>query len=840
MGKSLLFQAVPVLVPNSVAIIVLPLDKIGQEQVEKLRNLGSKLDGDLIRPIFVNADSKSVDPRLFEDIMMLKYTHVFIGPEQAVSPGFGDILKEPNFKTKVSLVAIDEAHLVGKWGAQFRQSYAQLGLVRSRLGRACKAAWFACSATLDGKSLEALRKGAHFAHDVHHIRGSINRTDISFSFQPIPKGKMRSFEALRFTIDECKDETSHPSPQKIPKTIIFVDSRKTTREMVKKLKRWIQILCPEYTRQQLNMVINRYHRNTGAKEKERIYAEFSKPDSQIRIVVATESLGLGVDLNDIRRVVQYGFPLQQDLDTIMQRFGRVARAMGIDGEALLLYEHWAVPPEAGIHATGSQMQAPQATKPSALQEQDVSLETIAVENEDAEALNALPSIEYAEEVATQNAEVTQQKRKSENERRAQLPEVLRELIDASIQGRCLREIINQYYEEWRAMESTKSAPPPKERCCSSCNPALIPSSEPLQDSDEDAVKLQPPRRWALPDLEAWCAQQAAMLYPGVPFTVPTEAYLDDRKIKKLANACFDIKDVTALKTIVGMDWPFFGRDGQRLVDTIEATAMVVEERWNKKSKERSTRNKQALLQRASQTPFEELNRRQNQLNTDHEELVARLNNIISHARSTQTSDIQWSDGFQQSDSFRRSDGFQLYYSFRRSDSFRLPLTPNVQPIKMSASLQASATDSTTPMGCDAENSSPDVTVVSPQSQIHNAAVDPQPVEASSSSQPVLAESLASSMATFSAGNQHPKSSFATKKRTRCGMEASVQKRVRASEPAKPPSSAPSEIGTSGARVPLGVLDVNVAASLRQRPRKSTTSSSGRPQRNKTIYSRHRD
>jgi superfamily II DNA helicase RecQ len=114
MGKSLPLQAILVLVPNSVAIIILPLNKIGQEQVEKLRNLGSKLGGNLVRPIFVNAESKAVNPKLFDDIMMLKYTHVFIGPEQAVSAEFGDILKEPSFKTKVSLIAIDEAYLVGK------------------------------------------------------------------------------------------------------------------------------------------------------------------------------------------------------------------------------------------------------------------------------------------------------------------------------------------------------------------------------------------------------------------------------------------------------------------------------------------------------------------------------------------------------------------------------------------------------------------------------------------------------------------------------------------------------------------------------------------------------
>jgi superfamily II DNA helicase RecQ len=495
MGKSLPLQAVSVLVPNSVALIILPLDKIGKEQVGKLLSLSRKLDTDLIRPVFVNVDTKATDPNLFSNIKMMKYTHIFIGSEQAVSPEFGEVLKEPNFKTKVSLIAIDEAHLVSKWGAQFRQNYTQLSLVRSRLGQACTASWFACSATLDTKGLETLCKGAHFAHGVHHIRGSIDRTDISFAFQPIQKRKLRSFKALHYTIDECKDGSGCPSLQRIPKTIIFVDSKQMTRQAMRKLKKWIRIHCPECIQQQLNMAIRTYHRNTGDKEKERIYAEFSQPESQIRIIVATESLGLGIDLNNVRRVILYGLPLLQDLDTIIQCFGRAAQAAGMDGEALLLYEYWAAPSEAGINFAASQMQVSPGPEHSAEQEQDESYGTIAVDDENTGDLNALPSIEYVEEVTTQNAQAIQKKRKSDNERRAQLPEILQELIDASIQGRCIRKIINRYYEEWRAMESTKAAPPPKERCCSSCNPALIPPSEPPRDPDEDSVKLQIPRRW---------------------------------------------------------------------------------------------------------------------------------------------------------------------------------------------------------------------------------------------------------------------------------------------------------------------------------------------------------
>ncbi|PVH69827.1 hypothetical protein DL98DRAFT_541306 [Cadophora sp. DSE1049] len=73
-----------------------------------------------------------------------------------------------------------------------------------------------------------------------------------------------------------------------------------------------------------------------------IYEEFSKADSKIRIMVAIESIGTGVDLSDVKRVVQYSFPLDRLLSVLIQRFGRAARMAGIKGEAIFLVESWAI------------------------------------------------------------------------------------------------------------------------------------------------------------------------------------------------------------------------------------------------------------------------------------------------------------------------------------------------------------------------------------------------------------------------------------------------------------------------------------------------------------------
>src|SRR5436190_5698744 len=131
-----------------------------------------------------------------------------------------------------------------------------------------------------------------------------------------------SFDSLFFTIDNCGSETVPPTHQDIPKTIIFIDSKLNIRRAVNQLRVWIQRKCPAYTMQQLMEVVRFYHADIADADKILISDTFHHADSPIRILVATDAVGLGVNLPNVERVVQYGLPKEPDMAGIWQRFGR--------------------------------------------------------------------------------------------------------------------------------------------------------------------------------------------------------------------------------------------------------------------------------------------------------------------------------------------------------------------------------------------------------------------------------------------------------------------------------------------------------------------------------------
>jgi len=117
-GKSLIPQAVPLLLHGQVIICILPLNVIGEEQVEKVARLpGAK-------PIHIRADNVDEKGLLFR-VSQGAYTHVYVSPELLVGPKFQCVLRDVTFRSHVALVVVDELHLVHDW-EKFRKSYAQL------------------------------------------------------------------------------------------------------------------------------------------------------------------------------------------------------------------------------------------------------------------------------------------------------------------------------------------------------------------------------------------------------------------------------------------------------------------------------------------------------------------------------------------------------------------------------------------------------------------------------------------------------------------------------------------------------------------------------------------
>jgi superfamily II DNA helicase RecQ len=189
-GKSMILQSVSVLLDKKISIIILPLDQIGKEQAEKIACIGG-------RPCFLNADT--ISDRLLKDVSDGKYTHILMSPELAVSDRLRKIILEPRFKDRLALVVVDEAHLVQLWGVKFRTDYARLNLLRSLLGR--QVPWYACSATLDSSTLDALIKGIGFDADIKIQRTSIDCPELLYQIGFIPRGSRNKYSALRFLFD---------------------------------------------------------------------------------------------------------------------------------------------------------------------------------------------------------------------------------------------------------------------------------------------------------------------------------------------------------------------------------------------------------------------------------------------------------------------------------------------------------------------------------------------------------------------------------------------------------------------------------------------------------------
>ena len=119
-GKSMIMQAIPLLIRASVVIIVLPLNAIGEEQLLKIQKIRGA------SPVFICADVVKRHADILKHIKEGCFTHILVLPELLSSKQFHCILTLPSFHSHVSLVVINECHLVANWGKSFRPQYAQL------------------------------------------------------------------------------------------------------------------------------------------------------------------------------------------------------------------------------------------------------------------------------------------------------------------------------------------------------------------------------------------------------------------------------------------------------------------------------------------------------------------------------------------------------------------------------------------------------------------------------------------------------------------------------------------------------------------------------------------
>ena len=269
---------------------------------------------------------------------------VCTSPEIACGPLFHkQVVQNGGFRDKRRklVVIIDEAHMVDQW-SKFRVQYSKIKFLRYRLPNSTK--FIGMSGTLDDETRRKVIENAGFRRPVF-LNTSIDRPEIHIELRRDTSSR-HSFSGLRFLFpDELPSERPHEAftaAQKLPKTMIFFDSKRDQRLALLLCRKWLEDAGLE--NHEAKRIVGIYHAGIRESEKQTIRTAFLPADSETRVMLVTEAMGMGVEIAAIEVVIQYGAKQilrdRSSFKTLVQRMGRAARRKGEKGWFIWLLPYW--------------------------------------------------------------------------------------------------------------------------------------------------------------------------------------------------------------------------------------------------------------------------------------------------------------------------------------------------------------------------------------------------------------------------------------------------------------------------------------------------------------------
>lgn len=290
-GKSICYQ-IPALIEENLTIVVSPLISLMKDQVDSLKYLG-------IHAGFLNSSlDKSEYMKLLTGIRNKKIKILYVAPERLVNDKFVEFIKD----FKISLLAVDEAHCISQWGHDFRQSYLEIPNFLKKIGQRPKI--LALTATATQKVREDIIDKLNLSNPNIFI-DSFNRENISFKVE-----KFVNPEA--FIVNYLKSNKKKSG-------IIYA----ATRKEVDNLYSYLSLK---------KFSVGKYHAGLDEKERSFYQEEFLKDN--IKIMIATNAFGMGIDKSNVRFIIHRNIP--KDLESYYQEAGRAGRD-GAPSEAILLF-----------------------------------------------------------------------------------------------------------------------------------------------------------------------------------------------------------------------------------------------------------------------------------------------------------------------------------------------------------------------------------------------------------------------------------------------------------------------------------------------------------------------
>ena len=288
-GKSLTFQ-VPALAQEGVCIVITPLIALMKDQVEHLRHKG------IAAAAIYSGMSRDAMVTTLENCIFGGVKLLYISPERISSDLFQIKLKH----MKVSFITVDEAHCISQWGYDFRPSYLQIAVIRKLVPNI---PILALTATATPDVIDDIQERLGFT-EKNVFRMSFERKNLAYVVRQAEDKEAEMVHIL----------------QSIPKTaIVYCRSRKRTKEIA-------QLLM------QYGISATWYHAGLEPAVKDQRQSEWQH--DKVRVIVATNAFGMGIDKADVRVVIHMDCP--SSLEAYFQEAGRAGRD-GQKAYAVLLY-----------------------------------------------------------------------------------------------------------------------------------------------------------------------------------------------------------------------------------------------------------------------------------------------------------------------------------------------------------------------------------------------------------------------------------------------------------------------------------------------------------------------
>ncbi len=279
-GKSMCYQ-VPAMVFSGITIVVSPLISLMQDQVMTLTQSG-------IPAAYINS---SLNPRQMYEVMENAYNGmyklIYVAPERLLTPNFLQFATS----SEISMVCVDEAHCISKWGQDFRQSYLDIPVFINKLSKRPVIAAFTATATI--KVREDIVLMLNLKNPEILITG-FDRENLYFE---VINTKDKD-DALLKILSQRKNECG----------IIYCLSRRLTEEV-----------CEFLNNNNIKSAF--YHAGLSDDIRKKNQNDFLR--DKYDVMVATNAFGMGIDKSNVSFVVHYNMP--RDIESYYQEAGRAGR-----------------------------------------------------------------------------------------------------------------------------------------------------------------------------------------------------------------------------------------------------------------------------------------------------------------------------------------------------------------------------------------------------------------------------------------------------------------------------------------------------------------------------------